>query len=312
VRIVSRDVVHGAPFAARLAFDEPVVLRAGDRFVVRTSAPLNTIAGGVIADPYAPKRARPWPASLSVDERFRKIVDEGGAEGVAVSSLPVRLGETPSSCATLRSMADTWVAQVGDRLIARSSLDELEARLVSLTEQHHADHPLEGGIPVQSLRAQVRWGPEFVGRALQRLSDGGTLVNTGGSIAMAGWLPRPSPGQAVLMASILNRLELAAAEPPSEGELSAEFGADTAAIIRFLERRGDVVQVEPDRYYAAGQLKLLLDRLRNSLAGGAEFSPSQIRDALDLSRKFLIPFLEYCDRAGYTNRTVTGRAWRGS
>jgi len=116
----------------------------------------------------------------------------------------------------------------------------------------------------------------------------------------------------VMMASILNRLESAGAEPPSEGELSAEFGADTAAIIRFLERRGDVVQVEPERYYAAGQLKLLLDRLRGSMAGGAEFSPSQIRDALDLSRKFLIPFLEYCDRAGYTNRTVTGRAWRGS
>ena len=94
--------------------------------------------------------------------------------------------------------------------------------------------------------------------------------------------------------------------------LFRSFGVDSTAIVRFLERRGDVVQVEPDRYYAAGQLKFLLDRLRSSMAGGAEFSPSQIRDALDLSRKFLIPFLEYCDRAGYTNRTVTGRVWRGS
>jgi selenocysteine-specific elongation factor len=114
------------------------------------------------------------------------------------------------------------------------------------------------------------------------------------------------------MASIKNRLESAGAEPPNEGELIAEFGPESAAVIRYLERQGDVVQVEPDRYYATGQLNLLLDRLRRSMAAGAEFSPSQIRDSLDLSRKFLIPFLEYCDRAGYTNRTVTGRVWRGS
>ena len=129
---------------------------------------------------------------------------------------------------------------------------------------------------------------------------------------MAGWVASPSTGQSALMGSILNRLESAGAEPPSEGELSAEFGGDAAAIIRFLERRGDVVQVEPDRYYTAGQLKRLLDKLRSSMVGGTEFSPSQIRDALGLSRKFLIPFLEYCDRAGYTNRTVTGRVWRAS
>jgi selenocysteine-specific elongation factor len=312
VRVVSREVAHGAPFAARLAFDEPVVLRAGDRFVIRTSAPLNTIAGGVIADPYAPKRARPWPAALSTDERFRRIVDEGGSEGVAVPSLPVRLGETPASCAALRAAADSWLVQIGERLILRSSLDELETRLVSLTMEHHVDHPLEPGIPVQALRAHVRWSPEFVGRALQRLGDAGTLANHGGVVAVAGWVASPSTSQSALMVAILDRLESAGAEPPSEGELSGEFGVDTPAIIRFLERRGDVVQVEPDRYYTTGQLKRLLDKLRSSMAGGTEFSPSQIRDALGLSRKFLIPFLEYTDRIGYTNRTVTGRVWRAS
>src|SRR6185436_5789639 len=128
-----------------------------------------------------------------------------------------------------------------------------------------------------------------VGRALQSLGDAGTLANHGGVVAVAGWVASPSSSQSALMVSILNRLESAGAEPPSEGELSGEFGADTPAIIRFLERRGDVVQVEPDRYYTTGQLKRLLDKLRSSMAGGTEFSPSQIRDALGLSRKFLIP-----------------------
>jgi selenocysteine-specific elongation factor len=112
------------------------------------------------------------------------------------------------------------------------------------------------------------------------------------------------------MQAIIGKLESAGAEPPSDAELAAEFGEEAGPVLRFLERRGDIVQVEPDRHYASNQLKLLLDRLRRSMVDGAELSPSQIRDSLDLSRKFLIPFLEYCDRAGYTNRTVTGRVWR--
>ena len=240
------------------------------------------------------------------------MVDESGADGIAVASLPVRLGATPSACDAIRKSAADWLVQVADRVIARSSLDELESRLVALTTQHQADHPLEAGIPVQSLRAQVRWRPEVVGRALEHLTDRGTLAIHAGLVAEAGWVPSPTLAQSGLMASIQGRLESAGAEPPSESELISEFGGETQAIIRFLERRGDVVQVEPDRYYAGSQLKLLLERLRRSMEGGGEFSPSQIRDALELSRKFLIPFLEYCDRAGYTNRTVTGRSWRAA
>ena len=152
----------------------------------------------------------------------------------------------------------------------------------------------------------------MIGRAVQLLANAGTLIQPSGCVALAGWEPTPSPEQEKLMESVMSRLRLAGAEPPGIPELNAELGSDVAALVKFLERSGAVVQVEAERYYAADQLKLLLDRLRQSMPNGAEFSPSQIRDSLDLSRKFLIPFLEYCDRAGFTVRSATGRSWRGS
>ena len=75
---------------------------------------------------------------------------------------------------------------------------------------------------------------------------------------------------------------------------------------------GDIVQVEANRYYASHHLKSLIGRLRELMSGRDEVSPSDIRDNLGLSRKFLIPFLEYCDRVGYTNRNANGRVWRGA
>ena len=84
---------------------------------------------------------------------------------------------------------------------------------------------------------------------------------------------------------------------------------DVGPLLRFLERQGRIVHVEQDRFYDARELEGLVDRLRASMADHAERSPAELRDALGVSRKFLIPFLEYCDRAGYTIRNASGRVW---
>ena len=72
------------------------------------------------------------------------------------------------------------------------------------------------------------------------------------------------------------------------------------------------MQVEPSRYFAASQLQALVNRLRSSMANGIERTPGELREALGLSRKFLIPFLEYSDRVGYTRRGSNGRVWQGA
>jgi selenocysteine-specific elongation factor len=113
-----------------------------------------------------------------------------------------------------------------------------------------------------------------------------------------------------LIQTLVQRLDAGGAEPPSVDELAAEFGEAVGPILRFLARRSEVTQVEQNRYYADTQLRLLVERLRDAMPPGADVSPSELREALGLSRKFLIPFLEYCDRVGYTNRGTTGRVWR--
>jgi selenocysteine-specific elongation factor len=81
--------------------------------------------------------------------------------------------------------------------------------------------------------------------------------------------------------------------------------------MRILERESVLISVESDRYYAAAALEGLVDRLREGMAPGRDYSPSELRDIIGLSRKFLIPFLEYCDRHGITERRSAGRVLHG-
>jgi selenocysteine-specific elongation factor len=84
------------------------------------------------------------------------------------------------------------------------------------------------------------------------------------------------------------------------------------ALLRLLEREGSAVAVEPERYFARTALGALTDRLRLGTERGREYSPAELRDLLGISRKFLIPFLEYCDRTGVTTRRSAGRLVNGT
>jgi selenocysteine-specific elongation factor len=306
-----RDPATQEWFAARIVLDEPVVLRAGDRFVLRTSAPLNTVGGGIVTDPYAPRRAKPWSTHLGAEERLRLIIAEAGAAGVERRDLPVRIGEPTGQVAALIQRLGESIVEHSGRLIAASSLHEVESWLDEAAAAYHTAFPLEPGAPLQWIRSRLRAPTDLVDLALAQRVSAGSLRVTGGFLALASWAPSPTPDQARLATEVLDRLIAAGSEPPSAAELSVELGRETEAVLRFLERQGKVTQVESGRYYAASELNQLIGRLRSGMPDGAERTPSELRDVLGISRKFLIPFLEYCDAAGYTVRSGSGRAWRG-
>ncbi|HXT15831.1 MAG TPA: SelB C-terminal domain-containing protein, partial [Gemmatimonadaceae bacterium] len=311
-RIVTR-AASGGTFAARIIFDQAVVLRAGDRFVVRTSAPLNTIAGGVITDPYALKRAKLWPVGLGVADRLARLVSEAGGQGVPFASIPVRAGVSPVAARALVAEPAVGAELVAGKLVvSRELLQALDAAAQAAVAEYQRMHPLEGGAPAQVLRTGLAAAPDIADWVIQQGLASGRLKSTSGLIHEPNWSPTLSGSNELLAGRVLSELDSAAIEPPSVQELSGTIGEDVTAILRYLERQGEVVQVEAERYYRVQHLKSLIDRLRAAMAGGVEASPSEIREALGVSRKYLVPLLEYCDRVGYTNRHANGRVWVGT
>jgi selenocysteine-specific elongation factor len=317
----ARVVTPGGPLgagetkAARVVLDAPVVARAGDRFVLRGGSPIGTLGGGVVVDPHpAHRRARPWTAQHdSAASRLTLALREAGGEGLETAGLAVRLGISPREVTTWLGQPSAGVLRLGARIFDERYRDELVARLVKAVDDHHRGSPLEPGVALQTLRAQLVGRPELVDDAVRVAAVGGQIETIEGGLARRrGWEPKLSSDQTDLKATLVNALRAAGAEPPSLGELTSAHGQAVVPIVRMLEREGVVVPVESDRYYDAGALTALLDRLRNGMVAGREYTPSELRDVIGLSRKFLIPFLEYCDRRGITERRSAGRVLHGT
>ena len=100
--------------------------------------------------------------------------------------------------------------------------------------------------------------------------------------------------------------------PPSAAELgSAAQREDMPAILRVAAAAGFIVPVERDRYFARKALEEFEAALRD-LGGQGEIAVGALRERLGVSRKFLIPLLEWADREGVTVRIGDTRRLRAS
>jgi selenocysteine-specific elongation factor len=314
VEVGARIVAPGGALApgarkhARVVLDAPVVSRAGDRFVLRNASPLATIGGGVVADPApAQRRARPWPVDAATPaQRLVQVLEHAGPLGVSMASLPVRIGAQPEQVPSLVDSLDS-ARRVGDVLYAGAVVDALENRFVSLVDEHHAAFPLDPGAPLQSVRVRTTPNPGLADLIVSTLVSQQKVDVSSGLVMRHGWTPTLDQRARSTLEGIARTLEQADREPPSVDELEQQFGPDTVSVLKVLERESRAVQVAPDRYYATAALDRLEALLRSAMADGREKSPSELRDVLGVSRKYLIPLLEYADRTGLTQRRATGR-----
>ena len=316
--VSARVIAVGAPVGAssrrpvRIVLDEPVMARSGDRFVLRSASPLTTIGGGVVTDSNSTRRAKPMrELSLSTSDRLELFAVEGGIHGVRESTLPVRLGVSPDEVHVLVDSTEA-IARVGDELISMATLDVARERLLQLVQAHHAQHPLAPGVPREEMRSRLSVDGAVLDHLVEALVGSGQLQATGAEVRVAGRSPELSEQQRKLTDELLSALGAAPHEPPSVSELQARCGAQTLALLRHLERQQRVVQVEDGRFYTSDAVRELLQRLEGGMAGRGELAPTDLREVLGFSRKYLIPFLEYCDRRGYTARQGNGRIWRGT
>lgn len=309
-RLVARGEIprDGTPVPVRIALDEPLVARAGDRFVLRAPAPLGTIGGGVVTDPQPPRRARPWPLGAPPAERLRLLVLESAGAGLPLASLPVRLGVTPGAAAALA--VASGLAHVGDRLFDPGLAAGLRDRVLAAVADFHAARPLEPAVPTAALRALAPASPSLVDQVLAALQREGELAPVPGGVVRAGFTPGLTPELERLAGSIVASLASARLEPPTTAELAQALAADPVPILRHLERQGEVVQVADGWWFAKRPVEELVGLLRVEMEREREYSPSELRERLGLSRKYLIPVLEYCDRVGVTTRKGNNRILR--
>ncbi|MGH9261571.1 MAG: SelB C-terminal domain-containing protein, partial [Acidimicrobiales bacterium] len=240
-------------------------------------------------------------------ERVLAWVAEAGLEGLRNSGIPVRLGVPPDDVISIIAAAGKAVLVSGDTVVARAAVTAEIERLQGAVERYHAEHPLDPGMSLQELRGAVAAGAAPVA-VVDQVIDLGVRKQAwelaGSVVRRPGWRAGRDAGSSEAGARVARRLDDASWHVPTVTELEREFpDVPVRAVLAHLVREGGIEQVDLERYAARPALETFRAALEAALRELGPATPAELRDRFGLTRKYLIPLLEWADRRGLTRRT---------
>lgn len=298
---LATPIAPGAGGVARLVLERPAALRGGDRFALRSYSPVTTIGGGVVLDPDPP--AGPVDhrtlASEQLPERLAVLVARR-RRGLAIADVPLVVPVAPAGVAALVAGLPASVV-LADRVYAAAVVEGAADRVVQAVRAHHAAAPTEHGLGLAEARRAAGLAEAAAARLLEQLRAERRLRIDGHVAALPGFAPRPAvQGEAVEL--VVAHLRQAALAIPTVAELARDLNlGDALRAARQAERDGHLVAIDQERFTTPEHVATLEQVLRELGAAGP-ITPGGLRDRLGLSRKFLMPLLEWADRRRLTVR----------
>ncbi len=302
-------IAPGAAGAARLRLEALTVARWGDRGVLRTYSPVTTMGGCVVVDPWpAPRPRRPRAlerrAVSDPIERLVAFVDAEGRRGLPMAALPVRVGIRPADVRDAQGAAAAKnVTPIGDRLLAGRFVDELRVRTLEAIAAHHRTHPLDPGMPLEALRTAAG-DAALADHVQEALAAEGAVAIEGNTMRLTQFQASLPAAQQALAERVRTGLADAAFHGAEPEELAGESSAGTVRdVLEFFVRQGTAVRVGRARYYQRGALERLRDAVVDEVRQRGRATPAELRERTGLTRKYLIPVLEWLDASGFTVRS---------
>jgi len=319
----------GGSYNIQLRFSDPLVTIPGARFIIRNPDATSTLGGGEVFDPHPPKHRRNdsqtniWFQTFQgkkLEPILTAIAIASGVKGITKREILGRahapLEEIEATWGHLHKTKTLVEINPESHLSVHSvMIHACEQKLETLIKAYHQQNPMKPGMP--AMEARHRLGLEVSARLfdylLQEMKKKGAIGTSGEIVCHADHEVALKPEQVALKRDIEALYRSHGLTPPTLRELAAQFSAAPEVITNLLNlsvQEGTLLKVKDDLYFCKEHLAQLKKRLVEYLRENKELTPGEFKNMTDISRKYLIPLLEYFDREKITMRVGDKRLLR--
>ncbi|WP_207265048.1 selenocysteine-specific translation elongation factor [Desulfovibrio sp. Huiquan2017] len=329
IYLLDRDeLAPGETAVCQARFTEPMAGVWGDRIVLRSFSPLRAFAGGRVIGPSG-HRVKRFSEDVDLLARLASDAPEdvaeaqlalAGAKGLSFAELLTMTNlETKGLEKTLGVLGGQRRAVLFDKETRRYAGGELAERLSSeLLEFLKGFHRRESMKPgVQRGELASSWGrdlpPKFLHFLLERLLKQGGIEVEQEVIRLKGHKVSLASDQAKVRERILSAYVGGGATPPNLKDVLEPLGLDAkqaAPVLKLLQDQGELIRIKDDMYYHTPALHGIRDGIIGFFADHREMTAPDFKELTGLSRKYLIPVLEYFDKEKLTVRVGDARRLR--
>ncbi len=310
----------------QLRTEHPIVAGPGDRYILRSLSPVQTIGGGQMIEPVAHR----------VKRSKQGVLEDVKARALAVSS-PVSFVEyciqnAPDFAARINDIAlrvklqpekvEAIISQLidrekvqrltGDLFIHSKTLKQTAKRLLQQVEQFHKEKPDSPGIERAGLQDLCGFEKKIFDGLMAQLLEQKKIILRKDRIALPSHTEQFDPQQQQLFNAIESQFANRLFDPPKVEEVAVQLRKNPQEIdqtIQLLLEQQLLVRVEKNMYFHADAIEEAKRRTIEYINGEGEgvLESVKFKYLLDTTRKYAIPMLDYMDKIGVTRRVGNTR-----
>ncbi|MEN6422579.1 MAG: SelB C-terminal domain-containing protein, partial [Smithella sp.] len=315
-------------FAQLILANEDVVV-AGDHFVLRSYSPVTTIGGGWILDPLPGKHKRKNKKILddlqilqngALPEKISVLLERAGFGGINIRSLAFRLGinikKIREALEKLFSSRQAILLSSDDTTsISVHLYTQMEELIIKSLADYHKKNPLKEGISKEELKAApaATVSAKLFNMVLASLGKKEVIISDKDNVRLESHQVQLAGEEDNLHRSIASTYVQAGLTPPSLSDVINSFKdqkAKAQTIVKLMLKDGELIKINEDLCFAREALTKLREDYKAQLARDGQATPATFKELTGLSRKYIIPLMEYFDASKLTVRVEDHRILR--
>jgi selenocysteine-specific elongation factor len=315
------EVQPGDTVVAQARLDTPVAVIKDDRYVIRSYSPVRTIGGGGVLNPIPPKHKRFRPdiveglvnlPVMSPEEMVSYRVREYGNRGVSFAQLRIMTSIPDKKLETgiqnLLSRKEILMTDRENRMYLHSEhFNGLMQEMIQLLEQFHRGNPLKPGMSKEELKSRLpgEISPRLFQLLISDLGRNQKIVLEENIIRLATHVISLGADQSGIREKILRIYLESGLTPPYFKEFCKNESLDPSRakeVLMLLVDEGQMVRIKDDLFFHSRPISAIRQELVAFLNKNGEITTPQFKELTGISRKYLIPLIEYFDSKNVTIR----------
>lgn len=316
---------------AQVRLDQPTGVLRGDRFVLRSYSPVQTIGGGSVLNPIPRKHkgAAKREAAAALEKLFSSPdpdiilwhLHDAGWAGLDETELRIRANLPLKFLEkTLQQFMSAGKVVIYDkdnrRLIDPGALEEMKSGVTDLLADYHGRNPLKAGMAKEEIPALLAKpiDARLYNFVLRHLAEEGKIALEMEWVRLTTHKVALTKDEETIQEKIEKTFRDAGLQPPFFREIESTLPGtpkQRQEVLQWMLTKGVLVKTKEEIYFHAAAMADLQARLTAWLKEHGEITTPQFKEMTGASRKYTIPLIEYFDAQKVTIRVGEVRKLRG-
>lgn len=306
VPLDKKEILTSGRGLCEFRLEEEIFVKLGDKFVIRSYSPVQTIGGGEIIDANQENHtinSKDYVSYLKNKEEFTEIdeiidfLSDFKSFDEIYNHMGIEAGNLEEILKQMKDNEDIEI--IGDVYIARKKLEDLSLDFENFLKEYHKDHPLEEGITKEELRQKM--GVTLSSKDFELMLK--NKIFTKKIMLQRGLVKNKS--FAISLANDQKKIDeimekIRSSEPKILKEAEIIDNKDDRHILNYLIKN-DLCRIE-EFYIRCEYLDKLIEDVKEYINKNDRVEVSTFRDFTGLSRKQAVAVLEYLDKKNITQR----------